>query len=188
MKSQLEVVQRGLLVPNQSRTTFGPWLTLLSNNTIHSAAPVPSPSGDLMSPDWPCWCQPIAELAPSPLVSQTPAWVSGFIEAEKCVPCSEFKWSPAWRIYSWNRTHTHTHTRTYYHSLSHTYTPIYTYSLSLRAAWCWKKKTNNAFLFSAINIAKWKKCSLFRRNESCQNVFCDCNQSVYNWHLNFTCI
>lgn len=89
ISSQLEGVQHGLVVLNQSRTTFGAWLTLLGDNTIHSAAPVPSPSGDLMSPDWSCWCQPIAELATSPLVSQTPAWVS--CSAEKCFPHSEFK-------------------------------------------------------------------------------------------------
>lgn len=54
MSSQLEAVGRGLVVPNQTKTTFGPWLTLLGNNAIHSAAPVPPPSGDLMSPDWAC--------------------------------------------------------------------------------------------------------------------------------------
>lgn len=76
MSSQLEAVWRGLVVPNQTKTTFGPWLTLLGNNTPHSAAPVPPPSGDLMSPDWACWCQPIAELAASLLVRQMAAWRS----------------------------------------------------------------------------------------------------------------
>lgn len=77
MSSQLEVVRRGLVVPSQTRTTFGLWLTLLGSNTTHSAASTPSPSGDLMSPDRPHGCQPIEELAPSSLVSQKPAWVSG---------------------------------------------------------------------------------------------------------------
>lgn len=73
MSSQLEVRRRDLVVLNQTETTFGGWLTLLGNNTIHSTSPVASPSGDLMRPDWPGRCQPIAALAASLLVSQTPA-------------------------------------------------------------------------------------------------------------------
>lgn len=54
MSSQLEMIRWGLVVLSQTRTAFGPWLTLLGNNTIHSAAPAPSPSGDLMSPERSC--------------------------------------------------------------------------------------------------------------------------------------
>lgn len=62
MSSQLEERWCGLVVQSQTRTPFGSWLMLLGNNTTHSAAPAPLPSGDLISPERPCWCQPMAEL------------------------------------------------------------------------------------------------------------------------------